>query len=90
MSDPSKLEVDDLVRFVSLPDEWQDPKSRVHAESIEFMKIMISRKWPSRVCEVDEYGTPWIEARIREDGILVYHGWGILECTAWRVVRKRD
>jgi hypothetical protein len=51
---------------------------------------MIRRTWPSRVVEIDEYGVPWIHARIRLRGRLRFHGWGILESTGWRVVRRRN
>jgi len=89
MPDPKKLKVGDLVRFVSLPEEWKNPEYVVQEESIEFMKIMVSRKWPSRVHEVDEWGFPWIAARVKEKGRIVRHTWGILEKTGWRLVRRR-
>jgi hypothetical protein len=89
MPDPKRLKVGDRVRFVSLPDEWQDPKYFVHKESVDFMNVMISRSWPSRVYEIDEYGTPWIEARIRRKGRVEYHTWGIFERTGWRLVCAR-
>ena len=42
------------------------------------MESMVARSWPSRVYEVDEFGTPWIAARIRRDGKIEYPTWGIL------------
>ena len=88
MPDPKSLKVGDLVRFVALPDEWSRTGYTVHRESIAFMKMMVSRTWPSRVVEIDEYGCPWIHARIRVRGRLHYHSWGIMESTGWRVVRR--
>ncbi len=88
MPNPKKLQVGDRVRFVCLPDEWDDPLRTVPLESVEFMEAMIARTWPSRICEVDEYGTPWICARIRKNGEIEYHCWGILEKTGWRKVRS--
>ena len=35
---PMKLQVGDRVRFVDLPEEWQDPQYTVLPESIEFME----------------------------------------------------
>ena len=89
MPDPKKLRIGDRVRFVSLPDEWQDPQYRVLPEDVEFMESMVVRSWPSRVCEVDEFGTPWIAARIRKNGKIEHHIWGILEQSGWRAVRRR-
>ena len=89
MPDPKKLRIGDRVRFVSLPDEWQDPQYRVLPEDVEFMESMVARSWPSRVCEVDEFGTPWIAARICKDGEIEYHTWGILEQSGWRDVKRR-
>ena len=89
MPDPKQLKVGDRVRFVSLPDEWRDPQSTVLPESVEFMESMISRTWPSRVYEIDEFGTPWIAARIWKNGRLEHHTWGIFEQSGWRIVRRR-
>ena len=90
MPDPKKLRIGDRVRFVSLPDEWQDPQYRVLPEDVDFMESMVARSWPSRVYEVDEFGTPWISARLRKNGEVEHHTWGLLERTGWRVVKGRS
>ncbi len=89
MPDPKRLKVGDRVRCVSLPDERNDPLHAVQPESLEFMKAMIARNRSSRIFEVDEYGTPWIRARIRRNGGVEHHSWGILEKTGWRKVQPR-
>jgi hypothetical protein len=89
MPEPHSLKVGDLVRFVTLPDEWTRPSYTIGAESIAFMKKMIRRSGPSRVAEVDEDGYPWIRARIRERGRIHYHSWMITESTGWRLVKRR-
>ena len=48
-----------------------------------------SGPWPSRVYEIDEYGQPWIRAKIRERGKLREHFWAIFESTGWRRVSRR-
>lgn len=90
MPNPLSLEIGDLVRFTSLPDEWSNPKFCLHRSSMAFMKKLIRRTWPSRVCRIDETGYPWIEARIRERGKLVHHSWMITESTGWRLVARRS
>lgn len=87
--DPRCLEVGDLVRFVSLPDEWSVKDFSVSQNDIAFMKRMIKRSWPSRVFVIDEYGDPWISARILWRGKYQYHTWKIAESTGWRQVRRR-
>ena len=89
MPDPKKLKVGDHIRFIALPEEWKDPKYGVPQESIDFMKTMISRSWPSRIAEFDAFGYPLIHARIRKRGRVYYHSWLITESTGWRKVRAR-
>lgn len=89
MPEPQSLKVGDLVRFVTLPEEWSRPGYTIHAESISFMKDMIRRSWPSRVWMIDEYGQPWIQARIRKRTRTHYHSWAIMESTGWRLVNRR-
>ncbi len=89
MPNPKTLKVGDLVRFVSLPDEWSRPGHTVMPEDRAFMKKMIKRTWPSRVRWIDEDGLPWIQAKIRERGRLNDHTWAITESTGWRLVRRR-
>jgi hypothetical protein len=89
MPDPKCLKVGGLVRFVSLPDEWSQKGFLVSHDDVAFMKKMIKRSWPSRVFMIDEYGDPWISARIRERGKYHYHTWKIAESTGWRQVKRR-
>lgn len=90
MPDPGELKVGDLIRFISLPEEWNREGHHVHKESVEFMQAMIRRKWPSRIAEIDEHGIPWISARIKRRGRIEHHTWGIFESTGWRkVIRKQ-
>jgi hypothetical protein len=89
MPNPKCLKVGDFVRFVSLPDEWSQKGFSVPHDDIAFMKKMVKRSWPSRVFMIDEYGDPWISARIRERGKYYYHTWKIAESTGWRQVKMR-
>ncbi len=90
MPNPHDLKVGDLVRFIALPDEWNQPGITLHRDSLSFMKILIRRRFPSRVKRIDEFGTPWIAARIRRRNRVEYHSWGISESTGWRRVHRRD
>lgn len=89
MPDPSKLKVGDRIRFVTLPDEWSQPGYRLPRESMAFMKHMLKRSYSLRIVQIDEYGVPWISARIRDRGRVKRHTWGILENTGWRKVERR-
>jgi hypothetical protein len=89
MPDPRSLQVGDRVRFTGIPDEWARPGYTVLRESKAFMKAMVRRKWSSRVREIDEYGIPWIHARLKVRGKWHYHYWGIMESTGWHAVKRR-
>jgi hypothetical protein len=90
MPDPRELKIGDRIRFLSLPDEWNDPKCCVFEESVAFMRTLISRRRACRVAEIHADGYPWINARVRSiDEVLEYHSWGIYEASGWRLVRKR-
>ena len=83
MPTPNELKVRELVRFFALPEEWNRPGYTLHKDSLWFMKVLIRRRFPSRVAEIDKYGTPWIAARISRKGRVEYHTWAILESTGW-------
>ena len=90
MPDPRQLQVGDRLRFTSLPEEWSDPDFTVHSDDLAFMHYLVSRRRPCRVARVDEFGTPWIDARIRlADDTLEHHSWGVFETTGWRKVQRR-
>jgi hypothetical protein len=60
MPSPDTLKVGDRVRFIALPDEWNEPSYGIHPDSISFMKRMLKRATPVRVTMIDEFGTPWL------------------------------
>ena len=88
MPDPSKLKVGDKIRFVGIPDEWENHEWNVADESREFMKILVKRNCPSRIYEIDEFGHPWIKARIREKNSYQWHTWSITEHSGWILVKE--
>ena len=60
----------------------------VMPESVLFMKAMLKRTWPSRIAEIDEFGSPWIHVRTIR-GKPQFHSWAIMESTGWRVLKRR-
>lgn len=89
MPDPKSLRVGDRVRFVDLPEEWSQPNYVVHENSVEFMKRLIMRTWPSRVREIDERGYPWVSVKLKVGDTYEHHSWAIVESTGWRLVGHR-
>ena len=89
MPNPEDLKVGDKVRFIGMPEEWSDPHFRPPKKSKRFMKYLLQRKSPSLVSWIDEYGHPWIEARLTISGKHEHHTWAIFEKTGWRKVKKR-
>lgn len=90
MPDPRTLKIGDLVRFTELPEEWRRPGYALPKDSVAFMKVLLRRKSPSRVFQIDEYGMPWIAARIHRRHRYEHHLWGIFERTGWRKVARRS
>jgi len=90
MPDPRTLKVGDKIRFISIPAEWASPTWKVPKESRRFMQHMLTRRFPSRVYEIDEHGFPWIAARLQIKGKIEHHTWAIKESTGWRKVHKRN
>lgn len=90
MPNPRELKIGDRVRFVSIPDGWSEPGFFVSKESRDFMNLLIARRGSSRIDEIDEFGYPWITARVRNrDGTIHHHSWMITDTTGWTLVRKR-
>src|SRR4029078_12709070 len=76
---PRRLKVGDRIRFVSLPEEWNEPGYTIHKSSAEFMKRMIRRGRPCRIAKI-EHGSPWIRARLRaKNGRVEHHFWAVTE-----------
>ena len=88
MPDPSKLRVGDYVRFVDVPDEWSKPGLTLPKEDRAFMKVLIKRRYPSRIYEIDERGFPWVMMRVKDGKKYIWHHWSISESTGWRRVKK--
>lgn len=89
MPEPKSLRVGDKVRFVSLSEEWSHPGYSISLQDVAFMRKLIKRPWPSRVCQIDEYGSPWISVKIKVKGVYEQHSWAIFERTGWRHVASR-
>lgn len=89
MPDPTQLSIGDKIRFVARPDEWLQEGFVVQEETLEFMDRVIERGSPSRIAEIDEYGTPWVNVRLKIENEWEYHTYGILEETGWIQVRPR-
>ena len=87
MPDPSQLRINDLIRFVSIPDSWSDPECFVHEDCRAFMNHLLESAKPHRIKTIDDDGVPWIEVQVRDDdGTTIHHTWAILEETGWRRV----
>ena len=83
MPNPKNLKINDKVKFVSIPEEWSAKDYRVFPEDIKFMKKLIKRSWPCRICEMDQYGNPCIHIKLKNKDKYEYHSWSITEKTGW-------
>ena len=53
------------------------------------MKAVIARGFPLRIYEIDEYGQPWVEIRLKCPEGYEQHTWCVMEKTGWRKVMTR-
>ncbi len=69
-----ELRVGDRLRPVAAPPEWQQPGYLLPAETAELWRVLVARRRPLRVYEVDACGAPRVKCRIRTDtGGWEYH-----------------
>jgi hypothetical protein len=54
------LRVGDRIRPVSIPSEWLQRGYQLPVETMELWTLLISRRRPIRIFEVDEWGSPWV------------------------------
>ena len=83
MPDPKLLKVGDRIKYVTRPLEWIDPKFKVCEDDKKFLDAIIKRGYWQRIYEIDEYGNPWIEIRLKVDGKVQLHTWAIFEDSGW-------
>ena len=91
MTKARDLKVGDLVQITErLPTSGQR-KEFVPRETQLVWKKLAKRRWPVRIFEIDEYGTPWYRCRFRRRGGGWEHHWlAIMDADAnWRLVRRR-
>lgn len=84
-----ELRVGDRVRLVADPPEWQLPGYRLPAETRDLWRLLMARRWPLRVFEVDDWGTPWVQCRVRRPGGEWEHHALALCHGGWVLVQRR-
>src|SRR5262245_44582571 len=83
------LRIGDRIRLVSMPLEWDRPDYRVPPCTRRLMRRLIARKRALRICEVDDWGAPWVHCRIRRPDNRWAHHWLTITQGGWVRVRHR-
>ena len=87
------LKVGDKIRIVSVPGFISGKKVKnytIARETISAYKKLIARKRPVVISEIDEYGQPWFEFRLRKKGKYIYHSMAVFkEDDNWVRVKPR-
>jgi hypothetical protein len=69
-----RLRVDDRVRLVHMPTEFSRPRYQIHRDTLRAYRRLIERRWPLRVCKIDDWKLPWVQFQLRrKDGRIEYH-----------------
>jgi hypothetical protein len=82
------LRVGDRIRLVAEPSEWQQPGYRLPPCTRRLWQLLVTRRRPLRIYEVDEWGLPWVYCRVRGRGGWEHHHLAIVE-GGWVRVRPR-
>lgn len=83
------LRVGDRIRLVAEPAEWQQPGYHLPRCTRRLWRLLIARRRPLRVYEVDEWGAPWVHCRFRlPNGSWGHHFLAVVE-GGWVRVRPR-
>jgi len=79
------LEIGDEIKILSIPGNV------VHRDTRRAYRYLVKRKRPVKIYEIDEYGHPWYEFRMRNPrGKLETHFMNIMEGDDnWRKIKKR-
>ena len=84
-----RLRIGDRIRLVHMPTDFSRPGYSVHRDTRRVYQRIIDRQRSVRICQLDEFGMPWIHCRFRrKDGRIEYH-WLLINHDGWVRVRKR-
>lgn len=84
-----QLRIGDQIRIVRMPSDFSKPGYYVHRETRRLYKRLIERRRPVRVCEIDEWGTPWISCRFRMKNGRWEHHFLAVDDDSWERVKHR-
>jgi hypothetical protein len=82
------LQVGDRVRVVRLPSEWDQSGYRVMACTRRLYKRLIERRRPVRICQIDQWGLPWVRCRFRKNDGSWEHHFVAISDDSWVRVRS--
>jgi hypothetical protein len=83
-----RLRVGDRVRLVELPlDFFNWP--RLHPETRQAYKILLKRRTPVAVYQIDEFGMPWVAFRSRRKNGRIRHDWLAVNHGGLAIVKPR-
>ncbi len=83
------LRIGDRVRIVRFPAEWNQPGYYLHPATRRLYKQLIERRRAVRVCQIDDWGLPYIRCQFRRrNGKWEYH-WLSINDDSWVRVQRR-
>jgi hypothetical protein len=84
------LRVGHRVRPVGWPAEWDRPGYHLPAETADLWRLLVARRRPLRVYEVDDWGAPWVRCRVpKPGGGWEHHFLAITDEGGWVRVQPR-
>jgi hypothetical protein len=83
------LQVGDRIRIVRVPGQ-NIPGYYLHKDTKRVYEILAAKRRIARVCQIDEWGLPWIACRLKSRrGKWEYH-WLAVNDDSWEFIARSD
>jgi hypothetical protein len=85
-----QLRVGDRIRIVRMPSEWALDGYVLPPDTRRLYRLLIARKRPLRIYDIDESGLPWVKCQFRtRNGRWEYHYLAVNDDSWLRVKSRR-
>jgi hypothetical protein len=90
-ADWQSLNVGDRIRFVAMPSDFGEHAERLHPDTKDAYRYLLSRRRPVEVVKLDDLKLPWIRFQYRdENGRMQYHSLAVNHDGWVRVLSRKQ
>src|SRR5260221_4882930 len=84
------LKVGDKIRLIEIPPEFLQEDYFVHRDTMRLYKKLLRNRRAIRICDIDEWGLPWIHCRSRLKNGMTLHEFLAFNHGGWVRVKSRN